>query len=357
MALEGQASDGAKQMTQRIISHYEKVSPGTEILFHRDDTRGAQMRNESPSITERAGSIQQGLMSKRWGSKRPLEKAWRQDTLVVFQFCAQAYLSRRCNGESSMAPVVAISPLVSDAASNQSEAGKAEFEEMWTGCCNRGIGNALKVLIPCLRKTTDHKMVGHFFLVVLQRQGTIITLRDPFFVASADQARLTVTNSCWEVVRRMGRLWGVQEKEWQFFGKSAGVVQSDGETCGPRCLLTILCEMCGDADGAINERWKHDIEAVESFFIQEMHRRACLMSDADEDASVYFKGQLVQRSPRQAVGLRQTGDEDDPIQLECDGSVGQASVDEGAVSGSAEMRPASAGRSESHRRWSGGPPE
>ena len=356
-ALEGQASDAARQMTEHIISRYENLSPETVVLFRRDVPRGAQVRNESPSITERAGSVQHGLMSKRWGSKQPLRRAWRLDTLDVLQFCALAYLRVRCSGESSRAPVVALSPLVSDSANSKTETGKAEFEKMWVGYCNHGIGNAQKVLIPCLRKTTDHRSVGHFYLVVLQRQDAIITLRDPFLVASAVQARTTVEKSCWEVVSRMGELWGVEEKQWRFCGKAAGVVQSDGETCGPRCLLTILCEMCGDADGAINERWKHDIEAVESFFIQEMHRRACPGSDADEDESVYFKGQLVQRASRLAAGLHQTGDENDPIQLECYGSVGQASVDEGAIPESAGTRPASAGRSESHRRWSGGSPE
>jgi hypothetical protein len=145
-----------------------------------------------------------------------------------------------------------------------------------------------------------------------------------------DQARETAEKYCGKIVRLIGRLWGVEEQTWQVRGEPAGVVQSDGVTCGPRCLFATLCEMAGDDNGAINERWKNDIGAVEALFLQEMHKRAHPVRASGGDESVYFRGQLVQRSSRLVADLSHTGNEEDPIDVDEDGSTSRAGTSEGS---------------------------
>jgi hypothetical protein len=88
--------------------------------------------------------------------------------------------------------------------------------------------------------------------------------------------------------------------------------------------------MAGDDNGAINERWKNDIGAVEALFLQEMHKRAHPVRASGGDESVYFRGQLVQRSSRLVADLSHTGNEEDPIDVDEDGSTSRAGTSEGS---------------------------
>lgn len=155
---------------------------------------------------------------------------------------------------------------------------------------------------------------------------------------------------------------GVEEQAWQARGESAGVVQSDGVTCGPRCLFATLCEMAGDDNGAINERWKNDIGAVEALFLQEMHKRAHPVRASGGDESVCFRGQLVQRSSRLVADLSHTGNEEDPIDVDEDGSTSRAGTSEGSRGREVPREQSQAGErnldntegKQSHRQQGGG---
>jgi hypothetical protein len=299
--LQKQSQGETKQLSAALGDKYAGLTRSREVTL---------IDYWGKTTVERGVALVHVGLARLW--KRPeYEQAW---DITAMQIAMQAMMSA-CDSVSisdeEFRAQVLMDPAVPEAIA---EGGTSKFSPLWSRMCIPRLRSAEAVSVPILIKTRQRKGIGHWISATFHRSG-LIHVTDWLYGAD-DNPRERVERHVSLLLKELEKLWGLSA--WSWTGNSREqATQKEAVTCGPRCLLGLLCQYV--EDGAVDDLgiWQKDISAFQDAVMQKVDDIVVDFSAKGEEP-IYDRGALLQ-SARERPTTTRTGQRDDAIMITPEG--------------------------------------
>ena len=304
MLLQEQAGETMRHRMVEMGEKYAKLSRATEVTL-RDFA-------EQPMVERGAALFHVGL-ARLW-NRPEYEQAW---DITSMQVAIKAMMSWRdscCLSDMEFRSQVIVDPAIPEAIA---ERGKDGFSPMWQKMLLPQVRAADAVSVPIMVKTRNIKGIGHWISATVKRSGHV-QVTD--WLHGADHnPRERVQKFICLLLDELRHLWELRSK-WQYTGNTrAQTTQQQDVTCGPRCLLGLLCQHVKGGTTVQLERWQYDIAAFQDVVMQRVDS-IVVGSEVQGDEPRYDHGALVQEGKKRPTSIR-SGSSGDAIMITNEGEV------------------------------------
>jgi hypothetical protein len=302
--LQKQSKGEMKQITTAIGDEYAGLPRPREVTL--TDYGGK-------TTVERGAALFHVGLARLW-DRPSSEQAW---DITAMQVAMQAMMSV-CDSVSrsdiEFRAQVLVDPAVPEAIS---EGGRSKFSTLWNMMSIPRLRAAEAVSVPILIKTERRTGMGHWISATLYRSG-VIHVTDWLYGADSNP-RERAERYVSLLSKELEGLWGLKT-EWLWTGNTREqATQKEDVTCGPRCLLGLICQYVKDGDVEDLGKWQKDISAFQDAVIQKVVGIVVDCSAKGEEP-IYDRGVLL-RSARERSASTRTGRADDAILITPKGEV------------------------------------